>query len=281
MYTIWWKHCKHQTVECFSPTGGMSEDALIRLTNLQALCTARNWGPTELGRAIKRDGRQMSDMLRGQKSFGEKIARHIEQELKLPRNWLDQDHGKDEAPPPSFHDEKGEAIEHSPVADSPHQATVSHASEPLARGGLDEWGTGNLSPGHVTNATLAPVIEWARVGVDLYTDNDELIREIERPFTTQKMVSRNVKCFRVPDNSLFPDLREGDWAIVDPENLSPDRDRIALFRTPDGAHLLRRFTPTLSEDDFEAYDGAGRVMSRQRHGIVIVATLVTMQRDDV
>lgn len=49
---------------------------------------------------------------------------------------------------------------------------------------------------------------------------------------------------------------------------------------PDGEYILRRYRP-LVDDDFEAYDAANRVMTASRHGLVVVATLVTMQRDDV
>lgn len=222
----------------------------------------------------------MSDTLRGAKSFGEKIARHIESELKLPRNWLDQDHAKGEPCPPSFHDEKGIAISRETTGGASQMDDGHKASEPLAYGGFNPSVTGFVSPLAVTTATLAPVIEWARVGVELYADNNELVRETQKPFASRKPTSLNVKCFMVPDNALFPDLRQGDWAFVDPENVKPERDKIAVFRTPDGAHIIRRFRPALN-DDFEAYDGAGRVMTHERHGIVIVAALVTMQRDDV
>lgn len=68
----------------------MAEDALIRRKNLARLCTTRGWGAKDL---VTHAGRRYSywrDLLVDpSKSFGERIARNIEQELDLPRLWLD------------------------------------------------------------------------------------------------------------------------------------------------------------------------------------------------
>lgn len=64
----------------------MVEDALIRLTNLKAL----GHGPTDLVRLVGNSYPYWRDLLAGQKSFGEKAARNIEEKLGLPRGCLDQ-----------------------------------------------------------------------------------------------------------------------------------------------------------------------------------------------
>jgi hypothetical protein len=63
----------------------MSEDSLIRLTNLKALGLTA----TELSEKVGGRYTYWRDMLHGNKSFGEKIARKIEDKLKLPRGSLD------------------------------------------------------------------------------------------------------------------------------------------------------------------------------------------------
>ncbi len=69
----------------------MSEDAFIRRGNLRRLCVSRNWGPKDLTLAAGRRYSFWFDLLNdSKKSFGEKVARDIEQQLNLPRGWLDE-----------------------------------------------------------------------------------------------------------------------------------------------------------------------------------------------
>lgn len=67
----------------------MSEDAQIRRDNLAAL----HLGPNDL---VAKAGRSYSfwrDLIKSNKSFGEKLARSIEHDLSLPRGWLDRPPG--------------------------------------------------------------------------------------------------------------------------------------------------------------------------------------------
>lgn len=64
----------------------------IRVARLNKL--AGSMGPVEFGRKIGRSPSQASDLLTGRApSFGEKLARSIEDQLGLPPLWLDQDEG--------------------------------------------------------------------------------------------------------------------------------------------------------------------------------------------
>lgn len=63
----------------------MSDDALIRLANLKAL----GHGPADLVRLVGSSYPYWRDLLAGNKSFGEKAARNIEEKLGLPRGCLD------------------------------------------------------------------------------------------------------------------------------------------------------------------------------------------------
>lgn len=67
----------------------MSDDALIRLTNLKAL----GLGPTELSSRVGSSYQYWRDLLAGNKSFGEKAARNIEEKLSLVRGCLDMEDG--------------------------------------------------------------------------------------------------------------------------------------------------------------------------------------------
>jgi hypothetical protein len=72
----------------------MSDDALIRLSNLKAT----DLTPTLLAEKVGGRTSYWSDLLRGKKSFGEKVARKIEEKLGWPRGCLDDDGGCPEKP---------------------------------------------------------------------------------------------------------------------------------------------------------------------------------------
>ncbi|MGJ7611117.1 MULTISPECIES: S24 family peptidase [unclassified Variovorax] len=67
---------------------------LIRIDRLKRFAKERGIdGPVQLGAAIGRKTNQTSDLLSGRASFGEKVARSIEEAAGLPSGWLDQDEG--------------------------------------------------------------------------------------------------------------------------------------------------------------------------------------------
>lgn len=62
-----------------------------RIAKLQLLQKElRAEGPVELGKALNRKANQVSDLLHGRASFGEKLARSIEVQAGLPLGWLDE-----------------------------------------------------------------------------------------------------------------------------------------------------------------------------------------------
>ena len=63
----------------------MNEDALIRLENLKAL----NLTAQQLSERVGGRVSYWSDLMRGKKSFGEKVARKIEEALEMPRGYMD------------------------------------------------------------------------------------------------------------------------------------------------------------------------------------------------
>lgn len=63
---------------------------LIRIQRLKEFAALRGLdGPVALGAAIGRKANQVSDLLNNRGSFGEKLARSIEEAAGLPSGWLD------------------------------------------------------------------------------------------------------------------------------------------------------------------------------------------------
>jgi len=93
----------------------MADDAAIRRSNLNRLMKARAMTPADLAERYHGRYTYWRDLLTDPtKSFGEKAARRIEDEMGLPRLWLDQ-----------------------PDADL--QAAPHHAGEPPARYEAPRW----------------------------------------------------------------------------------------------------------------------------------------------
>ena len=68
----------------------MADDAGIRRTNLQRLLRQRGWTAADLSDRYHGRYTYWRDLLKDpNKSFGEKVARRLEEEADLPRLWLD------------------------------------------------------------------------------------------------------------------------------------------------------------------------------------------------
>ena len=87
-YTRWCARCQHRIVCAGASTKTMSDDALIRRENLKALGLTAQQLSDKVGARYT----YWRDLMAGQKSFGEKAARKIEEKLTLPRGWLDEVH---------------------------------------------------------------------------------------------------------------------------------------------------------------------------------------------
>lgn len=125
----------------------------------------------------------------------------------------------------------------------------------------------------------APVVEWARLGVDLYKDNDEWPAEGQRIITTGKTVSSKVKWLEVKDDLLAPKVQTGDMVAVDPHG-TPRMDGVVLAKAADGTYILRFWRP-MAGGKFELFDGSGRTMDSDRHGLEVAASFVCLQRDNI
>lgn len=83
--TIRCRGVKHFLVSRRCSTQKMNDDALIRLENLKALNLTAQQLSARVGGRVS----YWSDLMRGQKSFGEKAARNIEEKLGMPRGYMD------------------------------------------------------------------------------------------------------------------------------------------------------------------------------------------------
>jgi hypothetical protein len=126
---------------------------------------------------------------------------------------------------------------------------------------------------------MAPILEWARLGVDLYRANKEWPASDLRAVPTTREVSDTVKWVPVIDDALAPKIQPGDLIAIDPQG-TPARDEVALFQATDGSFMLRRWRP-LPGGGFEAVDSSGHAMDSQRHGLRCVGSFAGLFRDKV
>jgi transcriptional regulator with XRE-family HTH domain len=132
-----------------------------------------------------------------------------------------------------------------------------------------------------TTLAGAPAVEWARLGEDVLKDPSELGGAEVLGYTQIGAPGRRAKLVPVVDDSLAPRLIVGDMVAIDPDNKSPKRGQVTLFRsTVDGEFFLRRFQP-LAHPDFEAVDAKGVAMDSKRHGLEIVGVNCGMRPSDL
>lgn len=105
-------------------------DRLVRIEALREVMESRGLNASDLGRLTGKQPSYFYGLLAGSKSFGEKIARSLEEDLGLPRGHLD---GGDRAA----------------------QDSVVETGQKRSRVPLVEWGKWSPSPGGET--TICPV----------------------------------------------------------------------------------------------------------------------------
>lgn len=151
----------------------MSDDRLIRLQNLKAM----NLGPTELKRRFGRSVSYWSDMLNNRKSFGEDVARDIEERANMPRYWMDTPHDATEAkaagaPAPEGRPAKQVASGAGQVVQSlvTFMAGLDPLVAPSARDVIQRLLDGEITEGHAADslerlqAMSAAAIQTKRTG---------------------------------------------------------------------------------------------------------------------
>lgn len=202
----------------------------------------------------------------GPRSFGDKKAKTLTEQIGLHRRWFDFPIGTNIERTDWLRDFYGD------------DATASEADR-LRGHDVSEKSTLILEHSSSNTFKRAPVVAWACLGDDLRKPNENWPAEAMRVIYSTKPMSGLVKWIEVVDDLLAPRVVRGDIVVVDPDG-KPMVDSPVLVRLSDGTHVLRFYRP-LAGDAFEVFDGAGRTMDSVRHGIVVAATFVTLSRDSV
>lgn len=129
--------------------------------------------------------------------------------------------------------------------------------------------TGNLSSG--TKIVSAPVVEWARLGTDLYKDFSEIEALAEIPVYGE--ASRQVKWYVVDTDMPRFRIKRGYKVAIDPHGCSVEscvEDELYLFKTAGGKFFLAEFR-SMGDREFEATPDNGQPMDSVRHKIELVA----------
>lgn len=146
---------------------------------------------------------------------------------------------------------------------------------------ISEQHTGAVNKHSGTNLVRAHVVEWARLGDDLYKDLEVASGATVLDYVPIGEPGRRAKLVPVVDDSLAPRLTVGDMVAIDPDNVTPERGQVVLMRsTIDGRHFLRRYQPLIAPH-FEGVDAKGVALDSQRHGLEIVGVRCGVRLADI
>lgn len=178
---------------------------LVRIERLKQLQRARNATMVELAQLIGRKANQTSDLLNGRASFGEKIARSIEEHAHLPSGWLDEADDSNPVPP-------------TPVLVASKSAGLEIPQ--YAAGGA--MGTGLLlrdQPGLITSWHVTP--EWIQKNVHNVTS------------------PKNLAIVTGFGDSMKPMYNPGDPLLVDTGVNTVEFDGVYFFRIENEGFIKR------------------------------------------
>jgi SOS-response transcriptional repressor LexA len=190
-------------------------ESLIRVERLKAYRDSKNWDDAELARHIRRSQSQVSDWFNHRRHIGEKLARAIEDELKLPRFFLD--------------DRQYKAGSGSP--DPRHEG--SPPSEGTAKGVVE-----------VTKPVqLVPRVQWGELD-SMLEDNESPSLVASEQIATYVVASRKAKMVQVADgdDSMTDQIQPGDHLLLDPE-MAPRAGDIVLISVHGGERIIRKYLP--------------------------------------
>ena len=190
-------------------------ESLIRVERLKALRDARQWDDSELARRVKRSQSQVSDWFNLRRKIGEKLARAIEEELKLPRFYLDE-----------------------------RQNADGMDSQPPQSGGLPPLGGTTMGVAEVTKGVqLVPRVQWGELEYML-EDNESPSLVAREQIETYVVASRRAKMVQVADgdDSMADQIQPGDHLLLDPE-ITPRAGDIVLIAVRGGERVIRKYLP--------------------------------------
>lgn len=246
----------------------MSDERMIRAENLKLLKKRLVKNNKEFGELMGWTGAYVGKLCERKTPFTEKTARQIEEKNELPKGWLDEVHmgseearratsakgssrGADAALPGSLRTDAG--IKGSYPRTDPSTPVGLTLHEPSAQD---------------KNPRLAPVIEWASLGVGLYKEDRELgaaahivAPENSPPDTKWYVVDADMPRFRIKRGNKVAIAR-----IESADNCA-DGD-LNLFVTASGAYFLGEFRRLLV--GYEAIPDTGLPLDSERHGVKVV-----------
>lgn len=146
--------------------------------------------------------------------------------------------------------------------------------EPLTT--APQMGVASESPPYTVNPSSdkktirAPVVEWARLGIDLFRDNDEVVAKSHEAIPENAKPKRNTKWVEVEADMPRLMLARGDMVLITPISgpLEAKEMRVHLFRTVAGSYFLGTFRRLAK--GFEAIPESGPSLESEKHGVEVV-----------
>jgi len=231
-------------VSALAQSSHMSEH-LVRVGRLKELQKLRSWDDAELARQCGRQPQQLNAWWTNKRMIGEKLARSLEANLKLPRYYLDE---------------------------------RSAGSTPTFMGVSEGTPLYDRLSGYVTKAVRpVPVLAWDQLTTMLAMPIDEVPKRTPR-LETHAVSSSLAKFVQMHDDSMTPTFQPGDHVLFDPQE-APHAGDTVLVRIETGEHLVRTFTPK-SAQVFEAVAMNKDYMpiSSADDGAVVVAVMIEHRR---
>jgi SOS-response transcriptional repressor LexA len=227
-------------------SGGMSEH-WVRVANLKRHQAVKEWNDAELGRQCGRQAQQVYAWFSGKRNISEKLARSLEEQLKLPRGALDE--GSEPVKPYTPRSGGFEGMAHTVGNDL---NATKHVRE-------------------------MPTIRWADLSAMLETENAGLRRKAPH-LETFSSASSKAKFVEMPDDSMSPEIAPGDHILFDPTEL-PRAGDIVLVRLPSGEYFVRSFRPrTAFVFQAEAINSNYQALSSADDGAQIAAVMIEHRR---
>lgn len=226
-------------------------DHLVRVSQLKRLQAERSWSDAELARQCGRPQQQIRawysynpDTKKG-RAIGEKLARSLEDKLKIPPYSLDERPGS--------------------------------TAKFEAREGSKTY-SGDPAPQAVTHdGTTVPVIEWELLPKMLPEPNSSFTSNAPHLLTFAP-ATRFAKFVAMPDDSMAPVFQPGDHILFDPAELPRAGDTV-LVSIPSGEHFVRTFRPrTAHHWDATPINGNYEPLSSQTDGAVVAAVMIEHRR---
>ena len=129
--------------------------------------------------------------------------------------------------------------------------------------------SGTVRPYSDTNTVRAPVVEWARLGTELYKESHSV--EAREHIDTPHGASSSCKWFVVDEGMPAFRIKKGYKIALDPvlDGHVFVNDDIYLFSDVDGGLFLAEYRKVAN--GFEAVLASGKTLESEKHGLSIVA----------